>query len=111
MLDRKCKASVSELRRLSVALLPLDALLLLLLGLRGQHKLLRDLLLRDELGDGTGLPDPGRGGGAGRGVGVRIQQNVSGFRLSIALFHFAAPPPISRSNSADVSPSSVKLAA
>lgn len=48
-------------RRLSVALLPLYSLLLLLFGLRGQHKLLRYLLLRDELGDGTGLPDPVEG--------------------------------------------------
>lgn len=46
-------------RRLSVALLPLYSLLLFLFGLRGQHKLLRYLLLRDELGDGTRLPDPG----------------------------------------------------
>lgn len=49
-------------RRLSVALLPLGSLLLLLLGLGGQHKLLRYLLLRDELGDGTRLPDPWREG-------------------------------------------------
>jgi len=65
-------------RRLSVALLPLDSLLLLLLGLRGQHKLLRYLLLRDELGDGTRLPDPGRGGGAGRGSGVRMGGHKEG---------------------------------
>lgn len=43
-------------RRLPVALLPLGSLLLLLLGLRGQHELLRYLLLRDELRDGTRLP-------------------------------------------------------
>lgn len=43
--------------RLSVALLPLYSLSLFLFGLRGQHKLLRYLLLGDELGDGTRLPD------------------------------------------------------
>ncbi len=54
-------------RRLSVALLPLYSLLLFLFGLRGQHKLLRYLLLRDELGDGTRLPDPGEGEGGREG--------------------------------------------
>lgn len=43
-------------RRLPVALLPLGSLLLLLLGLRGQYKLLRYLLLRYQLRHGTRLP-------------------------------------------------------
>lgn len=62
-------------RRLSVALLPLYPLLLFLFGLRGQHELLRYLLLRDELGDGARFPDPGErkreidiGGGGGQSV-------------------------------------------
>lgn len=42
--------------RLPVALLPLGSLLLLLLGLRGQHELLRYLLLRHQLRHGTRLP-------------------------------------------------------
>lgn len=56
-------------RRLPVALLPLRSLLLFLLGLRGQHKLLRYLLLRDELRDGTRLPDPEGGKGGWRETG------------------------------------------
>lgn len=46
-------------RWLSVALLLLYSLLLFFFGLRGQHELLRYLLLGDELGDRTWLPDPG----------------------------------------------------
>lgn len=49
-------------RRLSVALLPLRSLLLFLFGLRGQHELLRYLLL----GDGARLPGAGGGGESGR---------------------------------------------
>lgn len=45
-------------RWLSFALVLLNPLLLFLFGLRRQNKLLRYLLLRDELRDGTRFPDP-----------------------------------------------------
>ena len=49
-----------ERRGLSLALLSLDPLLLLLLGLRGGGELLRYLLLGDQLGDRARLPVRGR---------------------------------------------------
>lgn len=68
-------------RRLSVALLPLHSLFLFLFGLRGQHKLLRYLLLRDELGDGTRLPDEMEE--AGKGIRSERERN-GGERHSVA---------------------------
>lgn len=53
-------------RWLPVALLSLYPLFLFLFGLRGQHELLRYLLLRDELRDGTRLPDEEEEMGKGR---------------------------------------------
>lgn len=66
--------------RLFVTLLLLDPFLLLFFGLGRQHKLLRYLLLGDELGDGTRLPASDRKGrrerGGGRLMGGKIGVNI-----------------------------------
>lgn len=84
--------------RLPVTLLPFRPLLLLLFGLRGQHELLRYLLLRDELGDGTRLPvreDRRHKAGGKRENG---RDRLMRGKIAASTWLHASAPPLSRAN-------------